>query len=163
MTDKTERRFAEGVTVKGRTLTGAAMKYGEVATVKGRPERFEPGAFGEAKDVILNLHHDRARPLARSGGGGLDIIDSADALSITATLLETRDAKDAIALVKGGVLRGLSVEFRPKRERHEAGVRVIERAELVAIGLVDTPAYDGATVAARHDAPAANPPAWWQL
>ena len=162
---KTERRFAEGVTVEGRTLTGTAMRYGDVATVAGQRERFEPGAFGKTQDAMLNLHHERSRPLARTGGGGLELTDNADALTLTATLPETRDAKDALALVKSGVLRGLSVEFRSKRERREAGVRVIERAELVAIGLVDTPAYDAATVSARHETQtgAADGPPWWTL
>ena len=161
MKDKIERRFAEGVTVKGRTLTGVAMRYGEVATIKGRRERFQPGAFGAPlPDVVLNFHHERSRPLTRTGAG-LKLSDGADALELRAKLPNTRDADDAIELVRQGVLRGLSVEFRATRERRDGGVRVIERAVLLGVGLVDTPAYPGATVEARNADAASSAMPWW--
>ena len=53
----------------------------------------------------------------------------------------TRAADDVLALVRTGVMRGASVEMRVSGERFESGVRIIERASLSAIGIVDTPAY----------------------
>ena len=148
----TERRYAELRQGPGRTLEGVAIRYGDVAALPWGQERFEPGAFGEVAtgDVILNVAHDRARPIARTGGGGLALADSADALTIRADLPVTREADDALALVRAGVLRGLSVEFLPIAERTEGTTRVIERATLAAIGLVDTGAYPGSTVEARR-------------
>ena len=101
-------------------------------------------------DVLLNVAHDRGRPIARTGGGGLALADSAEALTIRADLPVTREADDALALVRAGVLRSLSIEFRAAAERMEGAVRVIERATLAAIGLVDTGAYPGSTVEARR-------------
>ena len=91
------------------------MKYGDA-----RPdsqfgsERFEAGAFGDVDklDVLLNIQHDDNRLVARTGGGGLTLIDGTDALEMSADLPETRDAEDALTLVRSGVLRGLSVEFQ---------------------------------------------------
>ena len=148
MTDKTERRFVE-LRQEGRRLSGTAITYGSEAQILGFRERFESGAFGDvsALDILLNRQHDRARPLARTGGGGLKLRDSAERLRIEATLPETRDADDVLALVKAGVLRGLSLEFNAVRERWAGDLRIISRATLRAVGVVDRPAYPDSTVA----------------
>ena len=138
---------------EGLALSGTALVYGDVATIPGvGRERFEPGAFGDlaGADVILDRQHRRDAPLARTNGGGLILTDGPDALRIQADLPETAEAADAVALVRAGVLRGLSVLFQSVRERVEAGVRVIERARLVAIGVVDRAAYPASTVEARQ-------------
>ena len=142
-----EYRFAP-VAIEGRTLSGRVMRYGEISTGAPRPEKFLPGAF-EFGDVILNVNHDRGRPIARTGGGGLELIDSPEALNLRADVPETREGTDALVSVRNRILRGLSVEFRALRETFEAGVRVIHRAQLIAVGLVDSPAYTGSTVEAR--------------
>ena len=163
MTDSVERRFAELRHGPGRTLEGVALRYGDTATLPWGEERFEPGAFGDvaAADVILNLAHDRTRPIARTGGAGLALLDTAERLAIRADVPPTQDGDDALSLVRAGVLRGLSIEFRAVAERIEGGVRVIERAVLSAIGIVDTPAYPASEVEARRRkggaAPVANP------
>ena len=152
MTDSVERRFAELRQGPGRTLEGVAVRYGDTATLPWGRERFEPGAFGDvaASDVILNVAHDRSRPIARTGGAGLALVDTSERLAIRADVPPTQDGDDALALVRAGVLRGLSVEFRAVAERIEGGVRVIERAVLSAIGIVDTPAYPASEVEARR-------------
>ena len=135
-----------------RRLIGTAITYGEVANLGAFREVFQPGAFGDlaGRDVILNRQHDRKRPLARTGGGGLELIDTRESLSIRAELPETRESADTLALVRGGVLRGLSVEFRATASGWSgAGVRTIRSAELRGIGVVDRGAYSGATVEAR--------------
>ena len=139
------------------------MRYGDTADIGGLPERFEPGAFGDvgAADVLLNRQHDRTEPLARTGGAGLVLMDTADSLTMRADLPDTATARDTVALVRSGVLRGLSVEFVVRRERDEGGVRVIEQADLMAIGLVDTPAYPASDVAARHKQPATRRRSVW--
>ena len=152
--EKLETRYTEfRAEADGRRLRGTLIKYGDVAMLPGGiAERFMPGAFGDVAglDVILNGHHDRARPLARTGGAGLVLEDSADALTMAATLPNTRDADDTLELVRTGVLRGLSVEFKALAEHMEAGpVRVIERARLGAVGVVDKPAYPESSVEAR--------------
>lgn len=155
---KTERRFApiehRG---DGRVVSGTAIRYGDTAALPFGRERFEVGAFGElgTADVILNVAHDRGRPIARTGGGGLTLDDDATRLAMHAELPETREANDALANVRAGILRGLSIEFRAERERMAGNVRIIERARLTGIALVDRPAYPESGVQARHAAPGA--------
>ena len=130
-----ERRESE-VRLAGRTLTGAAMVYGTRA--QDRPELFRVGAFNPLPaDLGLNLQHDPNREIARLGAG-LVLEDSASALELQA---ELREGSAELALVRRGTLNGLSVEFVVIQETRESGIRVIEKAELAGIGLVDTPSY----------------------
>ena len=117
------------------------MRYGDLAQLPWGQERIEAGAFVPLGDVILNASHDRTTPLARTGGAGLELTDTAERLAFSATLPDTRAADDVLELVRTGVMRGASVEVRVTAERFESGVRVIERARLSGIGVVDTPAY----------------------
>ena len=151
-----ERRFVE-LRHEGRTLSGVAVHYGSEARILGFREQFQPGAFGDVSglDVILNRQHDRRMPLARTGGGGLDLLDSAQRLEVRAELPATRDADDVLALIQAGVLRGLSLEFRASKERWNGSLRTIEKAKLFAVGVVDRPAYgDSAVQLAKRHKPA---------
>ena len=148
-----ERRYVElRADDTGRTLRGVAVTYGDVAKVAGLEERIEPGAFGTLGDVILNASHDRAAPLARTGGAGLELSDTAERLAFAATLPETRAADDVLTLVRTGVMRGASIEMRVSAQRFEGGVRVIERAQLGGIAIVDSPAYPASEIEARRAA-----------
>ena len=55
----------------------------------------------------------------------------------------------AIKLVQRGALGGFSVEFHARAERREGGLRVVERAELVGVGLVDVPSFPGSRAEVR--------------
>ena len=89
--------------------------------------------------------------MARTGGGGLELIDTREALNIRATLPITQDANDTIALILGGVLRGLSLEFSAVAERMEGETRIVERAELRGLAVVDRPAYSDSLVQAQAE------------
>ena len=54
--------------------------------------------------------------------------------------------------MRAGVLRGLSIEFRAVVERMEGETRVISRATLGAVSVVDSPAYPQSEVEARRAA-----------
>ena len=136
---------------EGRTLVGTLISYGDTSTknMTGGAERFAPGAFGNVSelDTLLNIQHDRRRLVGRTGGGGLVLTDSPESLQIAATLPETRDGDDALTMVEAGILRGFSMEFLPRRERFDRATRVIEKAILPSVALVDRPAYDDSIIA----------------
>ena len=128
------------------------MRYGDISP--DFREKFARFAFADRRggfgDVLLNVQHNRGRLIARTGGGGLELRDAPDALRMLATLDRTRDADDALRMVGSGLLRGLSVEFRALLDRHTAdGLRVVQRALLSGIGVVDVPSYPAADVAVR--------------
>ena len=129
------------------------MPYGALAALPdGRQERFEPGAFGDVSraDIILNRQHTRIFPIARTNGGGLILTDTAEALRMGADLSQTSEGRAAWELVRASIVRGLSIEFDALQERQDGRVRVIERALLGGVGLVDSGAYPVATVEARR-------------
>ena len=148
--DATEKRFCE-LRADGRRLEGEAIVYGDIAFFPWGQERIEPGAFSPLGDVILNRQHDRKTPPARTGGGGLFLIDSPESLSIRAELPEGVAAADeALRLVRANILRGLSIEFFPQAERQSGDLRIIERAQLIGVAVVDSPQYEQSLVAARE-------------
>ena len=136
-----ERRAGGEVRIAGRTLTGTAMRYGDVSP--DFRERFEPGAFGEVHAIDVNLQHDASTVLVR----GAALTDSSSALSVSATLPE---GSAALALVRRRALTGFSIEFKPTRERRDAaGIRIVEGATLTGLALVDQGAYPGAKAEVR--------------
>ena len=104
----------------------------------------------------MNVQHDRARPLARTGGGGLVLTDTSRALEVRAELPETRESDDTLALVDAKILRGFSLEFLALRERMEGPTRVLVQARLVGLAVVDKPAYRASTIAARAEVETPN-------
>ena len=150
------------------TLSGTAMRYGDVADLGGGlRERFEAGAFGagvERADVLANWQHHREAPLGRTGGGGLTLTDGPEALRVELVLPATVAGRDVAELAARRVLRGFSVEFRAEVDRFEAGVRVVQRAILTGVAVVDKGAYGDslASLQARAlDAAMPRRRVWW--
>ena len=142
-----ETRYSTEIRAEGRRVHGFAIRYGDVSPT--HRERFAPGAFAlDGRTRWLNLAHRPLEVLAYTGGG-LELRDTADGLTVDATLPEIPAADAALRMIQAGELRGLSVEFHALAERREAGVRVIERADLDGIGLVRVPSYPRSTVEVR--------------
>ena len=129
--------------VAGRTLSGTVLRYGDMSPEYR--ERFVPGAFAPVPAVPLNLQHDSRMVVLDAGEYILS--DTPRELSIRAEL--PADSA-AMQLVRRGALSGFSVEFHSRAERRESGVRVIERADLVGVGLVDRPSYPASTAEVRR-------------
>ena len=125
-------------------IEGVVVTYNEITsrTVFGK-EKILPRSFGNltTADVVLNKQHDRSKPIARTGKGGLTLIDSPLELRAKAILPDTAEARDTVKLIEDEVLQGFSVEMIVLQERQESAVRVIEKASLVGIAVVDRPAY----------------------
>ena len=144
-----ERRYAE-FRVAGRTLTGAALVYGDISP--DFRERFMPGAFGELRALPVNLQHDPSLIVVQEAA----LTDTQRSLEVRADLPE---GSAALQLVKRGALSGFSIEFNAIEEHREAGIRVIDRAELTGLALVDKGAYPQSTAEVRC-APNGLPRVW---
>ena len=136
----------EGGEEKPSRLVGTLLPFGEVA--KDRPELFERGSLSWAEGgIILNRQHQRGSPILR-----FTPIEKDGKLVIDEPIPSTTAGNDALAEIKGGLFRGLSIEFRAVRQTIVAGVRRISEAVLTGAGLVDSGAYESATVEARAEA-----------
>ena len=124
----------------GRTLEGPAIRYGDVSS--SHKERFEPGAFTlDEKTRWLNYKHDQHHVLAFTGGGGLELRDTPEALMVSAVLPNLPLCDHALAEVRARKLLGFSLEFRSIDETVEDGIRVLRLAEVAGVGLVSSPSY----------------------
>lgn len=152
-----EFRVADGGTGLA-VLEGTALPYGQRAKVGPFTEEFRAGSL-RLEDVIANVMHVRTRPLARQGHG-LTLTDTPEGLQIRMELPDTSDGRDALTLVRNGVLQGLSVEFRAKREQWQGLHRIVHKAIVTGVALADRPAYAGATLAEGRSMSAAE---WLEL
>ena len=135
---------------EGRTLHGPAMVYGDVDLQ--RKEKFDAGAFklNDGLTRVLNLRHNKLQAVAWTGGGGLTLTDTREALQVRAEVPDTPAGNVALRGVHAGILNGLSVEFQAFGERRDAGYRVVSDAMLLGIGLVGLPGYKESKVEIRQ-------------
>ena len=138
--------------VTGRTLTGPVVNYGE--TAQDRRERFTPGAFASREDpLVLDVQHDPAIVAATTADGTLAVTDGPRALEVRAELKDARQGEPGsgpLEMVRRGTLKGLSAAFTAIEEHRAAdGTRVVTKAHLVRIGLVDQGSYSGSQVELR--------------
>ena len=139
-------------------LSGTLIKYGDRAQMPGFVEEIKPGAFSpvEGLDVGINSQHRRESPLARTGGGGLVLLDTPEELKAEFEMPDTQTGHDTAELINRGILRGLSVEMSvpPDGQRWTTlpdgkSLRTITRAKLHGVGIVDSPAYSGSLISQR--------------
>ena len=128
------------------SIKGKVVTYGEPALIGNQfEERFDSGCFGEITDVLVNIQHDRKRPVARQGND-LILDNSETSLLATIDLTGTENGKEARAMIEREILRGFSSEFVCNVDEWNGNQRVIKEAELCGIGIVDKPAYCGSTI-----------------
>ena len=145
--DKIERRAVEFRATAAGVIEGILVPYGVASRIGGVfDEVFEPGSM-RFDQPLVNVQHDRARPLARLGHG-LTLMDTRTELRAKIVLPDTTEGRDTRALIEAGVLTGLSAEFRAVREDWPApDRRVIHEAELRGLAVVDDPAHQSALIA----------------
>jgi len=149
------RRAGDG----SATLAGA-FPYGQPTELApGRREVFGPRALVPRDDVHLLSQHEFARPLASVRAGTLRLENDDAALrfeaTITARVLRTQAATDALALIEEGLAAGVSPGFTVDAGGEDVArdgdglLRTIRRAELLELSIVTRPAYPAAAVEAR--------------
>ena len=152
-----EVRYCElRVSESERTIEGTIVRFDDEANIAGVfRERILPGAFEMRSDMILNQQHDRAKPLAKLNNvaeASFSIRQSTTAYEIRARIARTTVGDDALYNVRNGLLSGFSVEMAVHDEdwREDASLRIIKRATMAGVALVDRPAYPQSSVEARQ-------------
>lgn len=137
-------------------LSGLAAPYERESLDIGFYEVIERGAFGslEDNDVLLLWQHRDDQPLARVSAGNLMLEDARDGIRFTAKLPATTLARDAVELVRSGVVTEMSFGFVVESDRWETRgdkrVRVVKAADLFELSLVTEAAYGKATSVANR-------------
>lgn len=134
-------------------IEGALMPYGGKARAMKLgttfTEEFRAGSIKSGLDnAIANIMHDRMKPVARTGAG-LVLTDGEKELRASIELPDTVHGREARELVRDGILRGFSIEFRAMDQEWQGSHRIITEAHVFGLALVDRPAYSGAQIEAR--------------
>ena len=127
-------------------LYGVLMAEGTKAS--DRAETFAPGALSwPDAGIPLNVQHDRRALVQRvtpERRGELVVVDE--------PIIDTQRGRDLATMIRAGAVRGLSVEFRARRQRYDGGRRIVLDAMLSGAGAVDSPSYRGSIIEVRQRA-----------
>ena len=128
-----------------RMVSGVAIKFGDEARVNDFTE-VVPGRDAivlPKRAANVTLQHDRGAPVGLTTWKLED-----DALRMSTEINEGARGDQALADIRGGLLRGLSLEFSKLTDRWAEGRRrIIERMQVHRVSLVDDAAYSKSTVA----------------
>lgn len=126
------------------TFTGLAAVYGNVDMGK---DMIQPGAFTKTladknSEVPILWQHDPREPIGKA-----TLTDGKEGLHIKGELvLESPVAQKAYALLKRGVLKGLSIGYDVVTEKMEKGIRILKEIKLWETSLVTFPMNELALV-----------------
>lgn len=139
------------LSVKELDTTGVFAGYGSVFNlIDSQRDMVLPGAFldslrAHAWGVKLLWQHDAKEPI----GVIEELREDDQGLYVRGRLLmDIARAREAYALLKEGVVSGLSIGYSPVRYRidPDSGVRLLAKVDLWEISLVTFPANDAARV-----------------
>lgn len=147
----------------GLRLAGWASRY----SVDSHPlyvqgvqvvEQIDPGAFTRslAEDSqSLYWQHDSRMPLASTASGTLVLTDTPEGLRYEATLADTQLARDAVALVRAGVVAQMSFGMWVERDTLDRAqhTRRVHEARIAEVSLVERGAYPQTSATARSHTP----------
>jgi len=179
------KRASGAIALQGRfPYNSRAVLSDGGRTGRPRKEVIAPRAFSyrvdrPEDDIHFLAGHSFDKPLASRSAGTLDLVDSDDALTFTATITpemqEVSYVRDTLAGIAAGLTLGISPGFRlppkravpepemiedeghdPENGAHNAIIRTVLQALLYEISVVTKPAYPEAQVEARNWSPPAQ-------
>jgi HK97 family phage major capsid protein len=129
-----------------RTIKGLVVPFAKVGNTSAGPVRFEFGAFGEIdpSQIVLNMEHDRTRPLGRGIAGSEEITPAG--ISMAFKIAPTGAGNDALVEASEGLRPAFSIEAKVNEYTIEKGVMVVASANLEAVAHVTNPAFSDATI-----------------
>lgn len=124
---------------------------------EGAVERIRPGAFdkalAEGRDVPALFNHNPELILGRTGAKTVTLRKTPQGLEYEIDLAPTERSRDLLEHVKRGDITGSSFGFIPRAVTWDRAAKVevrwIDDVELIDVGPVTFPAYEGTSVGAR--------------
>ena len=157
----------EEQSVTGSRLAGYAAVYNQdsreiIEMGRSFTERIAPGAFNATLaargDVKLYYNHDSSMPLARTRAGTLILKSDRQGLAFDAELPDTTLGRDVRVLLERGDLSGeMSFGFFVEEDswNRDRTERLVKRAKLVEISIVQDAAYSQTSSSLRSVSAAA--------
>jgi phage head maturation protease len=132
--------------VETRTIKGLVVPFAKVGNTSAGPVRFEFGAFGDidASQIVLNMEHDRTRPLGRGIAGSEEVTPAG--ISMAFKIAPTGAGNDALVEASEGLRPAFSIEAKVNEYTIEKGVMVVASALLEAVAHVTNPAFSDAKI-----------------
>jgi phage head maturation protease len=132
--------------VETRTIRGLVVPFNVSGNTSAGPVRFEFGAFGDIdpSQIVLNMEHDRTRPLGRGIGDSLEV--SPAGISMAFKIAPTGAGNDALVEASEGLRPAFSIEANVGEYVIEKGVMVVSSAKLEAVAHVTNPAFKDAQI-----------------
>ncbi len=132
--------------VETRTIKGLVVPFAKVGNTSAGPVRFEFGAFGDidASQIVLNMEHDRTRPLGRGIAGSEEVTPAG--ISMAFKIAPTGAGNDALVEASEGLRPAFSIEANVGEYVIDKGVMVVSSAKLEAVAHVTNPAFKDAQI-----------------
>ena len=140
----------------GTSIEGIAVPFNQrIGLWTGCAEEFAPDCdFGDTTRTKLSRDHGRLI------GRVTNVSRETDGLHITASISDTADGRDAVQLIRDGVLDSFSVGFRPvttdKRMEGDTTVYVRRAVDLLEVAVTGIPAYSAAQITGQRNQGHAN-------
>lgn len=122
--------------------------------IRGRQmrEQIDPAAFNRSlddPDISMYWQHDNSEPLASTLSGSLNMRTDAEGLIFEALLPDTTLARDAMTLLRAGIVRQMSFGFTVREDKYDGDLRTLLDVDLAEISLVERAAYPQTNADAR--------------
>ncbi|MFD6092417.1 HK97 family phage prohead protease [Oerskovia sp. NPDC060338] len=130
----------EPVKENANEIYGRAVPYGVDTNVGDYNERIERGAITDSGDIKFFWQHREVI------GRVIETEDKEDGFYIRATIADTATGRDALALLRGGVVDKFSIGFVPVESRQDGETVVRTAINLKEVSAVTFPAYADATI-----------------
>lgn len=131
---------------------GVIEGYGSIfGNVDKGGDKVMPGAFADsiaqalkgARTIKMLWYHDPTQPI----GVWDELVEDGKGLKVKGRIiLEVARAKEVLALIKAGVVGGLSIGYRSLKDRMDGDVRLLEKLDLLEVSPVTFPMNDKAKV-----------------
>lgn len=129
-----------------RTMRGLILPFGAVGNTSAGAVEFHPEAFGQikAEEIILNMEHERTRPLGRGVAGSEKITPAG--IEMAFKIAPTTAGTDALIEAQEGLRPAFSIEASADEYTIEKGVMKVSRATLTGVAHVTNPAFKAAQI-----------------
>jgi HK97 family phage major capsid protein len=135
-----------GADTETRTMRGLILPFGAVGNTSAGAVEFHPEAFGQikAEEIILNMEHERTRPLGRGVAGSEKITPAG--IEMAFKIAPTTAGTDALIEAQEGLRPAFSIEASADEYTIEKGVMKVSRATLTGVAHVTNPAFKAAQI-----------------